>query len=306
MCHDCVVVPGLGSFMTNDEPARYDSVNQEFIPPRRSIGFNPEVRHNDAMLAGSISRLLKVSYEAARSRIDTEVSSLRYQLQLSGEVPFGRLGMLFRGENPEFPVFEPSSDSLPARRYDGLRPLAITPLKVETEEETEERVAQAHHVVTIPLPLKIVASVIVVMVALGILYSTTSLVNGPCMNFASLDTGLSSTMEPAASVEASITDVVSRDILLNIAIPDEKQSVNESYSPEVVKKTGRYILVVASYPSKRAAERHIQAIGDSSLNIMEMDGNYRVYAASASDINSARKLADSLSGRYPTVWVCRR
>ena len=50
--HDCVVVPGLGAFIVNDENARYDSGSHSFMPPVRTVGFNPEVRHNDAMLIG--------------------------------------------------------------------------------------------------------------------------------------------------------------------------------------------------------------------------------------------------------------
>ena len=64
--------------------------------------------------------------------------------------------------------------------------------------------------------------------------------------------------------------------------------------------------MVGSFPSRRAAERHIGALGDSSLRIVEMDGNFRIYAASASNINDARMLADTLKASYPNVWVCRR
>ena len=35
------------------------------------------------------------------------------------------------------------------------------------------------------------------------------------------------------------------------------------------------------------------------MKIIEMDSNYRVYVASASDINEAQSLASSLSERYP-------
>lgn len=319
MRHDCVVVPGLGSFVTNDEPACYDCARQAFLPPRRSIGFNPEVRHNDAMLIGSVSRVRGVSVESARSQIETEVASLHHQLQLNGEVPLGRLGVLHRGENPQFPLFEPSADSLPARRYDGLRPVDVTPLQAE-DVGSVERQDPIHRTMYIPAPLKIVASVIVIMVALGIIYSTTSLVNGHRMNYASLDTGLSSEIVPAASIEpTSYADIVSREIVLNIAMPDEEEaetcaaepsvrndlsSGQQASSPQL--SLSRYIMVVASLPSMASAERHIRNIGDNSLRIIEMDGKFRVYAASASDIDSARSLADSLSARYPNVWICRR
>lgn len=317
MRHDCVVVPGLGSFVTNEESARYDSARQLFLPPSRSIGFNPEVRHNDAMLIGSVSRTRGVTVDAARQQVETEVASLRHQLQLAGEVPVGKLGMLYRGENPEYPRFEPSEDSLPARRFDGLCPLSISPIQTEEVEEAGH-VEISHRTVSIPLPLKIVASVIVVMVALGVLYSTTSLVRGPRMNYASLDTGLSSAVIPAVNAEPAVSEILSREILLNIAQPDPEKGMayadvrlnnavaSGSTVSTVSDKPGRYILVVGSFPSRTSAERHIRGMGDNSLRIIEMDGNFRVYAASASNINAARSLADSLSEKYASVWVCRR
>ena len=66
MHHECVVVPGFGAFMLNHESARYDAKTQRFLPPSRTLGFNPEVRHNDALLLGSISRREGVSLENAR------------------------------------------------------------------------------------------------------------------------------------------------------------------------------------------------------------------------------------------------
>ncbi len=99
--HDCVVVPGLGAFIVNDEGARYDSRRHVFMPPSRTVGFNPEVRHNDAMLIGSISRRNGISLSAARMDLETEVASLHHQLDVAGEFPLGGLGMLMRGASPE-------------------------------------------------------------------------------------------------------------------------------------------------------------------------------------------------------------
>lgn len=319
--HDCVVVPGFGAFMINDEGARYDVESHCFMPPSRTIGFNPEVRHNDALLTGSISRREGVSLEAARSALDTSVASLNHQLQLCGEVPFGNLGSFSAGVSPDAPVFAPSEWSLPVRRYSCLAPVEVMPLVTETEDEgiiPEESVARRQ--VVFPAPLKFVASIIAIMVGLGILYSTTSLVQSPRLNFASLDTGIGSRIENRAVDTAELVGSLSREILLNIAMPEDEECslpVETSVKADAVNTganaiaaasavPGRYIIVVGSFPSKRAAERHIAHVGDNSLRIIEMDGNYRVYASSASNINDARRLAESITATYPTAWVCRR
>lgn len=327
MHHDCVVVPGFGAFMINDEGARYDFGNRRFLPPSRTIGFNPEVCHNDALLVGSISRREGISLEAARGRLDTTVDSLRHQLQLGGEVAVGNLGILSRGLSPDAPVFTPSDLSLPGRRFEGLVPLNVLPLEMETEEDNIDMGAGADadgiRQIIFPAPLKFVASIVAIMIGLGILYSTTSLVNSPRMNFASLDTGISSRLEQTHSIDTPAVSLdLSREILLNIALPAadgcdfpvsdapitavDRKAEAPSLAPQALAALGRYILVVGSFPSRRAAERHIDSLGDSSLRIVEMDGNFRIYAASASNINDARMLADTLKASYPSVWVCRR
>lgn len=325
MHHDCVVVPGFGAFMINDEGARYDFGNRRFLPPSRTIGFNAEVRHNDALLVGSISRREGISLEAARGRLDTAVDSLRHQLQLGGEVAVGNLGILLRGLSPDAPVFTPSELSLPGRRFEGLVPLNVLPLEMESEEENVVAGADADSIrqIIFPAPLKFVASIVAIMIGLGILYSTTSLVNSPRMNFASLDTGISSRLEQTHSIDTPAVSLdLSREILLNIALPSvdgcdfpasdapiaavDRKAEAPTLAPQALAAPGRYILVVGSFLSRRAAERHIDSLGDSSLRIVEMDGNFRIYAASASNINDARMLADTLRASYPSVWVCRR
>lgn len=319
--HDCVVVPGFGAFMINDEGARYDAERHCFLPPSRTVGFNPEVRHNDALLTGSISRREGISLEAARSVLDTSVASLNHQLQLCGEVQFGNLGSFSAGVSHDAPVFAPSEWSLPVRRYECLAPIEVMPLVDETEDECfDSEEAATRRQAVFPAPLKFVASIIAIMVGLGILYSTTSLVQSPRLNFASLDTGIGSRIENRAVDTSELAGSLSREILLNIAMPEDEEcslptetpakadAVNTCVNTKPAESAipGRYIIVVGSFPSKRAAERHIAHVDDNSLRIIEMEGNYRVYASSASNISDARRLAESITATYPTAWVCRR
>ena len=305
MRHDCVVVPGLGAFLVNDEPARYVAETHSFLPPSRTIGFNPEVRHNDALLSGSISRRERVSLEAARNRLDMEVASLRCQLDVCGEVPIANLGLLVRGDSPEYPVFEPSECSLPVSRYSYFNVVDAELIR-QDDENLCEKVLPPHRSVAIPLPLKIVASVIMVMVTFGILYSTTSLVDSSNVNSAMLDTGISRYIEDTVVGEnLAMDDVVSNEIVLNIALPpttDVQSAISDPHSLSL----GRYLLVVASFPNRILAQRHKDYIGDDNLGIIEMDDNYRVFAGSASDIADARSKASSLSAQYPNIWICRR
>ena len=266
------------------------------------------MRLNDAMLIGSISRRNGISLSAARMDLETEVASLHHQLDVAGEFPLGGLGMLMRGASPEYPVFEPAADSLPLRMCKSFASVDCCPLV--SDDSTEDGGACARQrIVAIPAPLKIVASFIVVMVALGILYSTTGLINGPKVNSASLDTGLSSRIEQSAPVfEVAADEDVSREIVLNIAMPAEQPDMAQSdcAAEQTEEAPQRYLLVVGSFPTLASANRHIYYVGDTSLRVIEMAGNYRIYVASAPTIEEARRLSAYISKTYPSVWVCRR
>ncbi len=307
--HDCVVVPGLGAFLMNVTHAFYDSKAGQFYPPHRSLGFNPEVRHNDGLLAASISRKECLGIENARMLLDAEVAAMRHQLEFTGEVSMGNLGILYKGATPDAPVFEPSKYSITSLRYAGLNSINVKPI-VQTED-VMSIANDSPRILSIPTPLKIVASIIVIMVGLGILYSTTGLVRSPEVTFASLDTGISLNAETTLPMETSFVSEpepdISREIELFISAPANEALTETSAQIEDSSHFNdgdRYLLVVASLPSHKAAVKHIN--GNPDLRIIEMDGNYRVYVGTCPTINKARAMADDVASQYPNVWVCKR
>ena len=62
LSNDCVIVPGLGGFMTHHIQARYDADDQMFLPPLRTLGFNPQLTMNDSLLVQSYIEAYDISY----------------------------------------------------------------------------------------------------------------------------------------------------------------------------------------------------------------------------------------------------
>ena len=67
-CHDCVVVPGWGAFIANYDASTYDATKNVMARPRRSIGFNASVSHNDGLLAQSLMRRERFQCECEPQR----------------------------------------------------------------------------------------------------------------------------------------------------------------------------------------------------------------------------------------------
>lgn len=91
--HDCVIIPDFGGFVLNREVARMAS-DGSIIPPRVIIGFNPELKYNDGLLAESYMNAYSISYDSACKRLGDVVKRLNTILGLRQPVQIGQLGKL--------------------------------------------------------------------------------------------------------------------------------------------------------------------------------------------------------------------
>ena len=84
LSNDCVIVPDLGGFMAHHLEARYDDEECMFLPPQRTLGFNPQLKLNDSLLAQSYVEAYDISYPEAIRRIEAEVAEVRQYLDNAG------------------------------------------------------------------------------------------------------------------------------------------------------------------------------------------------------------------------------
>ena len=82
--NDCVIVPGLGGFTAHHVEARYDEADGVFLPPLRTLGFNPQLKINDSLLVQSYIEAYDISYPEALRRIESEVDELCQRLANDG------------------------------------------------------------------------------------------------------------------------------------------------------------------------------------------------------------------------------
>lgn len=104
--HDCVILPGFGGFMTHHVEARYDEAERLFLPPLRTIGFNPGLKMNDSLLVQSYIEVYDISYPEALRRIEDEVDELKQRLANEGSFELRNIGTLSVGEDGIY-LFEP-------------------------------------------------------------------------------------------------------------------------------------------------------------------------------------------------------
>jgi len=82
--YECVLVPEFGAFLTQKQTAKIDATTSVFLPPRKIISFNEQLKQNDGLLANHIVVTDHCTYAEAVSRINDYVTTLKGNL-VSGE-----------------------------------------------------------------------------------------------------------------------------------------------------------------------------------------------------------------------------
>lgn len=89
--------------MAHHIAASYDEKNHIFLPPTRTVGFNPRLTMNDSVLAQDYVSCYDLSYPEALKRIESEVDEFRQTiLDEDGGYELCGIGRLYALENGEY------------------------------------------------------------------------------------------------------------------------------------------------------------------------------------------------------------
>lgn len=92
--YDCVIVPGLGGFVANNKNATLNEKTGIFSPPRREIGFNKSLSHNDGLLISHMASAHGISFEECSSKLARQIHLLKEELKQGGTIAMGGAGEL--------------------------------------------------------------------------------------------------------------------------------------------------------------------------------------------------------------------
>ena len=130
--HDIVIIPGLGAFVSEYQPAEISDESDEIKPPSKTISFNTQLKNNDGLLVGHIAEKLHISHFNALVRIEKERDEMLFKLDKGDEVFVEGVGTLSYNEQGEI-VFEASEEENMLLDSFGLGAMSISePEPVET------------------------------------------------------------------------------------------------------------------------------------------------------------------------------
>lgn len=125
--NDCVIIPDFGGFIAHYQPARYIEEEKLYLPPVRTIGFNPQLTINDGLLAQSYMQVHHTDFPDATRRIEEEVARLKEHLYKDGCAAMQGIGVLHYNLHGTY-EFHPNEDGALSPTLYGLGSFAINRL----------------------------------------------------------------------------------------------------------------------------------------------------------------------------------
>ena len=316
LSNDCVIIPNFGGFMAHYVDASFDEKTSTFLPPMRSLGFNPQVKVNDHLLVQSYIEAYDISYPEALRRIESEVEEVRQHLQSEGEYELSDLGTLKVNEegNYEFcpceaGVLTPSMYGLGTFEMKTLAVLAAENVKHEKEQKiaiesdvTSNSVEELKETITddgqeaVVIKMRWIRNVAAVAAAIvAFFFMGTPVANDqpqPQIQQSSIFSISQETVVPEPETLDCITEApvanetpstpVEEPKAEPVAKVEEKAVVEKTIAekPVQVQKAAkkRYAIVLASQTMRKNAENFLTVLKEQGVDaqIIDMEGTTKV------------------------------
>ncbi len=126
--NDCVIIPDFGGFIAHYQSARYIEEENLYLPPVRTIGFNPQLTINDGLLVQSYMQAYHTDFPDATRMIEKEVAQLKENLHKDGHAEMHGIGTLYYNIHNSY-EFHPNEDGVLSPMLYGFSSFSISRLE---------------------------------------------------------------------------------------------------------------------------------------------------------------------------------
>ena len=320
--HNCVIMPGVGAFLAHRVPAYYSAKEKIFMPPHRSLAFNPQVTVDDALLLSEYMSDGTLSYEEANERLNSDIEAMRLKLADSGILYFGDLGTFNMDIDGKI-SFTPNENSIDDPYNYGFEPLAIAPLK---ELKKKDIVIKRSNIG------KYISAVAAAIVAVFVLIPLgSSIFNNDAQlsvaGFAPVEKSARpmavAPMDEAVCEIAPVEETVTAHIFTttdvapvvevtqqaDIQAPATEMAVEETANgaQEVAKEISKqYSIIVASTPNPDKAQLAITELSrkmQADYKVVQGDRRFRIAIESYETEADANAALERIQATFSDAWV---
>lgn len=336
--YECVIIPGLGGFITYFEGAHWE--NNILIPPMRQIRFNQKLTYHDGLLSEEYMKYYGISYSEALDKIGSHVQEIQKTLQNNNTCLFGKIGLLVKDSNNNLILKSNSAVFLPENT--GLSPITLHKIDRSVSAQPLYKNIEDDNNIVIRIPKNYTQVVkyaaMIILVFLINAFIPTQIDN----NSHTASIIYNTYSKPKENVKISIpyklpdyklyysykaNDIFSyttrtcNDTKLNTEMPSDNDTtfiakelsennyINTKNNPEKIAahQKGKYHLIVASLTSESQAEEYIStqtSYNKDQLSIIECNGKFRISARNFLSYKEALHHLDSLKNASDkSAWI---
>ena len=289
--HECVILPGLGAFVASGSEEWRDKKAGLLCPPGNFLGFNPDIRHNDGLLANTIANGNNISYREACLQMYQYIDRITGCMEKQMPVQMPWIGKLeFSAERKI--LFTPSSWLSCNVNIFGMNNFYMPSVQELINQEESPLRTDVE-----PLPAKpsiVRRSLAIAAVIIGLLMIAIP-VNNQLMQPSQMAAMISLPVltETKTETEAEVVQAVEEWI--------ETEEWVEEITP--------YYIVIASCPTENSAHDQLKQFrekGFSTADIVSVGNKHRIYIAKFSDKTEANTFLARFRtehSQYSDAWL---
>ena len=318
--HNCVIMPGVGAFLAHRVPAYYNAAERIFMPPHRSLVFNPQVTVDDALLLSEYMEDGTMSYEEAGECLASDIEAMRRKLSETGIVCFGDLGRFSMDIEGKI-SFTANENCIDDPYNYGFEPLTIAPLK---ELKQKDIVIKRSNVSKYISAIAAAIVVIFVLIPLGnSFYNRDAQLSvagfAPVEKSAHTVTAIAPVNEAVCEI-APVEETVTAHIFTTPAEPapiiEETPAVEVMAEPvaqvveesvEIIEEISKqYSIIVASTPNPDKAQLAITELSrkmQADYKVVQGDRRFRIAIESYSSEADANAALERIQATFSDAWV---
>jgi hypothetical protein len=255
--HECVIIPGLGAFVVSPLTNVAKPESSTFCPPSRFLGFNPELKHNDGLLANSIVKEKNITYSEALLLVHQYTNNLLERLNNKEVVQIPWVGNLHLSQNNKI-TFKPALTlSCNASNY-GLADISLLNI-VDHTEQIHFKPETSKDVIWIPLHRKTVTYVASAAAAvLAMFFIPTPLNNYSGQISARYASVIHIPVKPPVTETANFGSDMEMPSKTVLSVEKDTAQITVSTIDKTYAK--QYFIIVASLPDLKSAEATLKII----------------------------------------------
>ena len=309
--HNCVIVPQLGGFIAQDVPARYVAEENIFLPPHRTVAFNPQLTLNDGLLVQSYMKVYDTNYPETVKLIDQAVSNLKSEIEENGAYELNGIGRITTNIDGTY-VFEPMEAGIISPSMYGLDAVVVKkqekPSQITSEtEHKQNKSAKTNRNYTFSINKELVNYVAAAVVSIFFYFIWAT----PLTDSTSLNAQQASILFPhtVQHVKEEIPLCVPMDSVAAAESIAEKTASETANENNLSPAKAPYTIVLASCIPERNAEAFVEKLsseGYKEISILKkrnlirvVHGHYATEQEAYEDLHQIRKQ----DAHFKDAWI---